>query len=113
MNAHTDLVLKARIRLLSHNERILNGEEGLWVYRTLFTVNPHAHAYKLAYVLRELSETSPRLAHLPEARQALLEEAGAAGCHIPADAPTYQHQMWNHTVAQLREIERRQGQAGQ
>ncbi|MFD8704813.1 hypothetical protein ACFV1W_19690 [Kitasatospora sp. NPDC059648] len=111
MNVHTDLVLKARVRLMSHNERILGGEEGLWVYRILFAVSPRAHAYKLAYVLRELSETSPRVARLPEARRALLEQARAASARIPADAPAYQRRMWEHSVAQLREIERRLGQA--
>ncbi|MFI9366306.1 hypothetical protein ACIG5E_35430 [Kitasatospora sp. NPDC053057] len=112
MNAHTDLVLKARVRLMSHNERILEGEEGLQVYRTLFTANPHTYAYKLAYVLRDLSETHPRVTRLPEARRALLEEAKAASTRIPADAPAYQRRMWDHTMAQLREIERRLGQAG-
>ncbi|MFE5587900.1 hypothetical protein [Kitasatospora sp. NPDC056531] len=113
MNVHADLVLKARVRLMSHNDRILDGEEGLWAYRTLFTVNPHIYAYKLAYVLRELSETSPRTAHLPDARHALLKEAQAAAAHIPAHAPAYQRHMWDHTMSDLRQIERRLGQAGQ
>ncbi|MFJ9776406.1 hypothetical protein ACIRVF_35095 [Kitasatospora sp. NPDC101157] len=113
MNVHTDLVLKAQVRLMSHNERILTGEEGLWVYRTLFAARPHTHAYKLAYVLRELSETSPRVARLPKARQALLEEARTVSARIPADAPAYQRRMWDHSIAQLREIERRLGQAVQ
>ncbi|MFE3503880.1 hypothetical protein [Kitasatospora sp. NPDC059160] len=111
MNVHADLVLKARITLLSHNERILEGEEGLRVYRPLFAVNPHVYAYKLAYVLRTLAETSPRAAARPGAREALLEEAHAASAHIPADAPDHQRRMWEHTVPQLQEFERRLGQA--
>jgi hypothetical protein len=113
MNVHTDLVLKARVRLMSHNDRILDGEEGLWVYRILFTVSPHAYAFKLAFVLRELSEAGPRVARLPEARRALLEEARAASTRIPADAPAYQRHMWDYTMADLRQIERRLGQVGQ
>ncbi|MBD0690084.1 hypothetical protein [Streptomyces sp. CBMA123] len=111
MSVHTDLVLKARVRLMSHNERILDGEGGLTVYRILFTVSPHIHAYKLAYVLRSLSENSPQTTRTPGARQALLEEARAASTRIPADAPTHQRRIWDHTVAELREIERRLGQA--
>ncbi|MFG3223871.1 hypothetical protein ACGF07_03670 [Kitasatospora sp. NPDC048194] len=110
MSVHADLVLKARVRLLSHNERILEGEEGLWVYRILFAVSPRSYAYRLAYVLRAAAE-SPRVAHLPGARQALLDEARAASARIPADAPAYQRGMWDHTVPGLREIERRLGQA--
>ncbi len=112
MNVHEDLVLRARVRLLSHNERILHGQEGLWVYRTLFAATPHAHAYKLALVLREQAE-SPQVAHQPEARTALLDEARAAATRIPADAPTYQTRMWEYTVTQLHELERRLGQPGQ
>ncbi|WBP90969.1 hypothetical protein [Kitasatospora cathayae] len=113
MNVHMDLLLAARVRLMSHNDRILTGEEGMRAYRILFTVSPRAYAYKLAYVLRELSESGARVARLPQARQALLEEAQAASTLIPADAPAYQRHMWDHTMAQLREIERRLGQAGQ
>ncbi|MFJ8477369.1 hypothetical protein [Kitasatospora sp. NPDC094011] len=111
MSVHKDLVLKARMRLMGHNERILTGEEGLWVYRILFTVSPRVHAYKLAYVLRELSETDPRAARVPEVRRALLEEARAVAARIPADAPAHQRRMWDHTVAELRDIERRLGRA--
>ncbi|MEV7601156.1 hypothetical protein AB0O91_27705 [Kitasatospora sp. NPDC089797] len=111
MSVHKDLVLKARMRLMGHNERILTGEEGLWVYRILYTVSPRVHAYRLAYVLRELSETDPRAARRPGARQALLDEARAVAARIPADAPAYQRHMWDHTMAELRHIERRLGQS--
>ncbi|MFD5468788.1 hypothetical protein ACFWIQ_39215, partial [Kitasatospora sp. NPDC127059] len=83
---------------------------GLRVYRILFTATPHVYAYKLAYVLRDLSETSPRAARMPGARQALLAQARAASAHIPADAPAHQRRMWEYSVAELRDIERRLGQ---
>lgn len=110
MNA--DLVLRARVRLMSHNDRILEGEEGLQVYRILFTASPRVYAFKLAFVLREAAE-GPRVAHLPKARQVLLDEAKAACAHIPADAPAYQRHMWDYTMSNLRQIERRLGQAAQ
>ncbi|MFF7995004.1 hypothetical protein ACFZDG_35195 [Kitasatospora xanthocidica] len=108
MNVHGDLVLKARVRLLSHNERVLHGEEGLWVYRTLFAVTPHVYAYKLALVLREAAE-GPRVAHLPGAREALLAEARAAAARIPAYAPDHQRAMWEYSVADLRLTEQQVG----
>ncbi|MEU9048083.1 MULTISPECIES: hypothetical protein [unclassified Kitasatospora] len=110
-NVHGDLVLKARVRLLSHNERVLHGEEGLWVYRTLFAVSPQVYAFKLALVLREAAE-GPRVAHLPEAREALLAQARAAAASIPAGAPAYQVRMWEHTVTDLRLTEQQAGRAG-
>ncbi|MFI8462065.1 hypothetical protein [Kitasatospora sp. NPDC085464] len=111
-NVHGDLVLRARVRLLSHNERVLHGEEGLWVYRTLFAVTPHVYAYRLALVLREAAE-GPRVAGLPQAREALLAEARAAAARIPADAPAYQRRMWEYAVADLRLTEQQVGRAGQ
>ncbi|MFE7530511.1 hypothetical protein ACFU7Y_33060 [Kitasatospora sp. NPDC057542] len=112
MRVHEDLVLRARVRLLSHNGRILHGEEGLWVYRALFTVSPAAYAYKLAFVLREAAE-GPRVAHLPEARRALLAQAQAACAHIPAHAPAHQVRMWEYPMTELRRIEQQLGSAGQ
>ncbi|MER7849432.1 hypothetical protein ABTZ03_36470 [Kitasatospora sp. NPDC096077] len=106
-----DLVLAARMRLLSHNERILTGEEGMRVYRILFAVSPQVYAYKLAYVLRELGETDPRAARDPEVRRALLEEARAVAARIPADAPAHQRRMWEYSTAELLDIERRLGRA--
>ncbi|MEV7359152.1 hypothetical protein [Kitasatospora sp. NPDC091276] len=111
--AHRDLVLKARVRLLSHNEWVLDAPEGLWVYRALFPVSPHVYAYKLAHVLWTAA-ASPRVAHLPEARRALLEEARAACAHIPAGAPAHQVRMREYVAAALAELEREQqeGRAG-
>ncbi|MFJ7249936.1 hypothetical protein ACIQWA_35610 [Kitasatospora sp. NPDC098652] len=85
---HPDLVLRARIQLLI-GDRWLDGEKGMRVYRTLFAVNPRGYAYHLTRVLLDLSR-HPRLAHLPDARRALLHEAVDAAAHIPADAPWYQ-----------------------
>ncbi|MFB7910847.1 hypothetical protein ACFC1T_30865 [Kitasatospora sp. NPDC056076] len=86
---HPDLVLRARIQLLISDHWALDGEEGLWVYRTLFAVNPRAHAYHLTRVLLGLSD-HPRLADQPHARRALLHEAVDAAAHIPTDAPWHQ-----------------------
>ncbi|MFD0399403.1 hypothetical protein ACFVHI_15170 [Kitasatospora sp. NPDC127121] len=108
--AHRDLVLKARVRLLSHNEWILDAPEGLWVYRALFPVSPPVYAYKLAYVLWTAAD-SPRVAHLPQARRALLEEARAACAHIPAGAPAYQMRMPEYIAAALAGLEQ-EGRAG-
>ncbi|MFD7452635.1 hypothetical protein [Kitasatospora sp. NPDC059827] len=85
---HPDLVLRARIQLLLHDQW-LEGEKGLRVYRTLFAVNPRAYAYHLTRVLLDLS-SNRRLANLPQARRALLNEAVDAASHIPTDAPWYQ-----------------------
>ncbi|MFJ6621969.1 hypothetical protein ACIQOW_30870 [Kitasatospora sp. NPDC091335] len=112
MGVHEDLVLRARVRLLSHNERILHGEEGLWVYRALFTVSPDAYAYKLAFVLREAAE-GPRPARLPEAREALLAEARAVSARVPGHAPAHQRRMWDYPVAELRRFEQQLGGARQ
>ncbi|MER7583885.1 hypothetical protein [Kitasatospora sp. NPDC097691] len=111
MDVNGDLVLKARVRLLSHNERVLHGEEGLWVYRTLFAVTPHVYAYKLALVLREAAE-GPRVAGLPGAREALLAEAREAAARIPGDAPVYQRRMWEQSVTDLRLTEQQVGRTG-
>ncbi|MEU8925809.1 hypothetical protein AB0D10_33580 [Kitasatospora sp. NPDC048545] len=105
---HGDLVLRARVRLLSHNERVLHGEEGLWVYRTLFAVSPQVYAFKLALVLREAAE-GPRVAHLPEAREALLAQARAVSARIPAHAPVRQVRMWEYSVTELRLAEQQVG----
>ncbi|MER8105265.1 hypothetical protein [Kitasatospora sp. NPDC094016] len=109
--AHRDLVLKARVRLLSHNEWVLDAPEGLWVYRALFPASPRVYAYKLAHVLWTAAG-SPRVAHLPEARRALLEEALAACAHIPAGAPAHQVRMREYVAAALAGLERQEGRAG-
>ncbi|WP_441251375.1 hypothetical protein [Kitasatospora sp. McL0602] len=81
-----DTVLRARVKLLSTNRRVLRGPDALWVYRTLTEVNPAVHGSKLAHVLVEAAR-SPRLAELPAVRRALLEEAVAVAQLLDADNP--------------------------
>jgi hypothetical protein len=69
-----DMVVLARVRLLSANRRVVRGAEGLWIYRLLTQVAPEAYGSKLAYVLVEES-ASPLVRELPERRLTLLEEA--------------------------------------
>ncbi|MGF1430927.1 hypothetical protein [Kitasatospora sp. LaBMicrA B282] len=71
-----DAVLRARVKLLSTNLRVLRGPDALWVYRVLTQVSPAVHGSKLAHVLVEASR-APRLRELPVARLALLQEAVA------------------------------------
>ncbi|MDX3727347.1 hypothetical protein [Streptomyces caniscabiei] len=69
-----DMVVLARVRLLSANRRVVRGAEGLWIYRLLTQVEPETYGSKLAYVLIEAS-ASPLVRELPERRLALLDEA--------------------------------------
>ncbi|MER6416141.1 hypothetical protein [Streptomyces humidus] len=69
-----DMMVSARVRLLSANRRVVRGAEGLWIYRLLTQVEPETYGSKLAYVLVEAS-ASPLLRELPERRSALLDEA--------------------------------------
>ncbi|WP_234386769.1 hypothetical protein [Streptomyces scabiei] len=69
-----DMVVLARVRLLSANRRVVRGAEGLWIYRLLTQVEPETYGSKLAYVLVEAS-ASPLVRELPERRLALLDEA--------------------------------------
>jgi hypothetical protein len=69
-----DMVMTARVRLLSANRRVVRGAEGLWIYRLLTQVEPEAYGSKLAYVLVEAS-ASPLVSESPEQRSALLDEA--------------------------------------
>ncbi|MEV7076311.1 hypothetical protein [Streptomyces sp. NPDC093990] len=69
-----DMVVLARVRLLSANRRVVRGAEGLWIYRLLTQVEPEVYGSKLAYVLVEESG-SPLVQELPERRLALLDEA--------------------------------------
>ncbi|MDX3517920.1 hypothetical protein [Streptomyces scabiei] len=70
-----DMVVLARVRLLGANRRVVRGAEGLWIYRLLTQVEPETYGSKLAYVLVEVSTSSPLLRDMPERRLALLEEA--------------------------------------
>ncbi|AVV44648.1 hypothetical protein PYK79_38975 [Streptomyces sp. ID05-04B] len=69
-----DMVMLARVRLLSANRRVVRGAEGLWIYRLLTQVEPEVYGSKLAYVLLEAS-ASPLVGEYPERRSALLDEA--------------------------------------
>ncbi|WNZ14238.1 hypothetical protein [Streptomyces sp. 11x1] len=69
-----DMIVLARIKLLSANRRVVRGAEGLWIYRLLTQVEPETYGSKLAYVLVEAS-ASPLLRESPERRLALLDEA--------------------------------------
>ena len=69
-----DMLVLARVRLLSANRRVVRGVEGLWIYRLLTRVEPDVYGSKLAYVLVEES-SSPLVRELPERRLALLDEA--------------------------------------
>ncbi|MFF2080220.1 hypothetical protein ACFVXG_36355 [Kitasatospora sp. NPDC058162] len=109
---HEDLVLRARVRLLLCDRWALDGEEGLWVYRTLFAVNPRVHAYHLTRVLLNLSYEQ-RLAGLPAARRALLREALEAAAHIPADGPRHQHGYEGYVLAALGRLDEQEGREGQ
>jgi hypothetical protein len=69
-----DMVVLARVRLLSANRRVVRGAEGLWIYRLLTQVEPEVYGSKLAYVLVEAS-ASLLVRELPERRLDLLDEA--------------------------------------
>ncbi|MCI3276783.1 hypothetical protein [Streptomyces cylindrosporus] len=69
-----DMVVQARVRLLSANRRVVRGTEGVWTYRLLTQLEPEVYGSKLAYVLVEES-TSPLVRELPERQLALLDEA--------------------------------------
>ncbi|WP_354644014.1 hypothetical protein [Kitasatospora camelliae] len=69
-----DAVLRARMRLLSVDRRVLRGREGLAVYRLLTEVSPAVYGSKLAKVLVEASR-SYEVRDKPQARRALLEKA--------------------------------------
>ncbi|MFI9269688.1 hypothetical protein ACIGXM_03025 [Kitasatospora sp. NPDC052896] len=81
-----DTVLRARVKLLSGNQRVLRGPDALWVYRALTQVNPAVYGSKLAYVLVEASR-SHGLRELPGARRALLEGAVAVAGALDAANP--------------------------
>ncbi|MGC0317572.1 hypothetical protein [Kitasatospora acidiphila] len=81
-----DTVLRARVRLLGSNRRVLRGPDALWVYRVLTQVSPEAYGSKLAHVLVAAAR-SPRVRELPEARKALLEEAVAVAAALDPANP--------------------------
>jgi hypothetical protein len=81
-----DTGLRARVKLLSSNQRVLRGPDALWVYRVLTRVSPAVYGSKLAHVLVEASR-SHGLRELPRARRALLEEAVAVAEALDAANP--------------------------
>ncbi|MEE1782211.1 hypothetical protein PUR71_04610 [Streptomyces sp. SP17BM10] len=103
MNTDRDLVLRARMRLLSHDRQILHAPDGLAVYRLLFAVSPQVYASRLAYVLEE-SSRSAHVARLPAQRRALLQEALAALALVPAHHP-HQPKILQRVTAALRTLE--------
>ncbi|WP_329111895.1 hypothetical protein [Streptomyces sp. NBC_01353] len=101
-----DMVVLARVRLLSANRRVVRGAEGLWIYRVLAEVEPKAYGSKLAYVLVEAS-ASPLVRELPERRLALLDEAVEVAKALGASNP-YRAKMLAALAARQRELEGRQ-----
>jgi hypothetical protein len=97
---HQDQVLRARMKLLSTDRRVLRGVDGLWVYRVLTQVSPQVYGSKLAYVLVEAAR-SPRLGALPAQRRALLEEAVAAAAAL-ADSHPYRAKVLTRALEALR-----------
>jgi hypothetical protein len=98
-----DTVLRARIKLLSSNERVLRGPDALWVYRVLTQVSPAVYSSKLAHVLVE-AVRSPRLRDLPDTRRALLEEAVALAAALDPGHP-YRDKVLAKALAALAEEE--------
>ncbi|KAB1980251.1 hypothetical protein [Streptomyces triticiradicis] len=97
-----DIVMRARVMLLSTNRRVVRGVEGLWIYRTLTRVDPEAYGSKLAYVLVEAS-TSPLVRDLPEQRTALLDEAVAVATALSPANPFRDKVLTMALVAKRRE----------
>ncbi|MFI5528320.1 hypothetical protein ACIA8O_07120 [Kitasatospora sp. NPDC051853] len=106
MTVDQERVLRARMRLMSLDRRLLRGTEGLWVYRTLVRVSPEVYGSKLARVLVEVSG-SERVAGLPEQRRALLAEAREWAGRI---APGHPYRA--KVMERLLEAERREGIGG-
>ncbi|WP_028801122.1 hypothetical protein [Streptomyces sp. 142MFCol3.1] len=101
-----DMVVLARVKLLSANRRVVRGAEGLWVYRLLTQVEPEVYGSKLAYVLVEAS-TSPLVRDLPEQRLALLDEAVTVATALSAANPYRAKMLARALAARQRELESR------
>ncbi|SPF05657.1 hypothetical protein [Streptomyces sp. MA5143a] len=98
-----DMVLRAKVQLLSANRRVVRGVEGLWIYRLLTQVEPEVYGSKLAYVLVEAS-ASPLVRELPGQRLALLDEAVAVATALDAANP-YRAKMLARALAARRELD--------
>ncbi|MEV7979828.1 hypothetical protein [Streptomyces sp. NPDC086519] len=101
-----DMVMRARVHLLSANRRVVRGAEGLRIYRLLTQVEPEVYGSKLAYVLVEASASS-LVRELPEQRLALLDEAVAVASALDAAHP-YRTTVLAKAFAARRELEERQ-----
>ncbi|MEV0210471.1 hypothetical protein AB0H97_35295 [Streptomyces sp. NPDC050788] len=99
-----DMVVRARVRLLSANRRVVRGVEGLWIYRLLTQVEPEVYGSKLAYVLVEESG-SPLLRELPERRLALLDEAVEVAKALSTANPYRAKVLTRAMAARERELE--------
>ncbi|MDH6108765.1 hypothetical protein P3T36_002314 [Kitasatospora sp. MAP12-15] len=96
-----EIVLRARVKLLSCNRRVLRGPDALWVYRTLTQVSPEVYGSKLAYVLVEASR-SPQVRELPAYRRELLEEAVAVAGALDTANP-FRAKMLSRAIEALRQ----------
>lgn len=101
-----DMVVLARVRLLSANRRVVRGVEGLWIYRLLTQVEPEAYGSKLAYVLIEAS-ASPLVRELPERRLALLDEAVEVTKALDTSNPYRAKMLGRALAARERELKSR------
>ncbi|MEU2779813.1 hypothetical protein ABZ646_45115 [Streptomyces sp. NPDC007162] len=106
-----DMVVRARVQLLSANRRVVRGTEGLRIYRLLTQVEPEVYGSKLAYVLVEAG-MSPLVRELPERRLALLDEAVAVASALGAANP-YRDKVLARALAARRELEGQATAAGQ
>ncbi|MFG2951476.1 hypothetical protein [Streptomyces adustus] len=100
-----DIVMRARVRLLSANRRVVRGTEGLWIYRLLTQVEPEVYGSKLAYVLVEAS-ASAAVRDLPRQRLALLDEAVAVATALDTANP-YRAKMLARALGARRELDGR------
>ncbi|MDX3310555.1 hypothetical protein ACWGH3_02600 [Streptomyces sp. NPDC054884] len=101
-----DMVMLARVRLLSANRRVVRGAEGLWIYRLLAQVEPEVYGSKLTYVLVEES-ASLLVRESPEQRLALLDEAVEVAKALSASNPYRSMVLERALAAREREIEGR------
>jgi hypothetical protein len=97
-----ETVMRARVALLSANQRVVRGAEGLRIYRLLTRVEPEVYGSKLVYVLVEAG-ASPRVRDLPERRRALLEEAVKVASAL-SDANPYREKMLSRALAAERAL---------
>ena len=101
-----DMVVLARVKLLSANRRVVRGAEGLWIYRLLTQVEPETYGSKLAYVLVETSAL-PLLREMPERRLALLGEAVEVAKALDTSNPYRAKMLARALAAREREVEGR------